>query len=447
MQSMNISIFGMGYVGVVSAACLLRDGHRVVGVDTNATKVDDLRAGRSPIQEPGVAELLAAGHAAGRLRATTDPAVGVADVDMVWICVGTPSQPDGGINLDYVARCVAQIGAALAVSPRRPLIVLRSTVLPGTTRGQVLPTLGRASGLVVGRDIDLAFHPEFLREGCAVHDFDHPPKIVIGEQRPGGADRLLAAYGGAAGDVGGRYAAPRFRTSLEVAEMVKYSDNLFHAVKVVFANEVGALARAVGADAREVADIFCSDTKLNINPYYLRPGFAFGGSCLPKDLRAMLRLATLSAVSAPMLAGVLESNRALVDAFVARVLAARPRCVGLVGLAFKPNTDDMRESPYVAVAKRLIGEGLELRIYDPGVDPSRLIGANREAVLAALAHLERLLADDLAALDSCDLIVVNHPIVDASRVAAWCRAGKRVLDTVGIKGVEPGPAGYEGIFW
>lgn len=197
MQSMNISIFGMGYVGVVSAACLLRDGHRVVGVDTNAIKVDDLRAGRSPIQEPGVAELLAAGHAAGRLRATTDPAVGVADVDMVWICVGTPSQPDGGINLDYVARCVTQIGAALAASPRRPLIVLRSTVLPGTTRGQVIPTLERASGLVVGRDIDLAFHPEFLREGCAVHDFDHPPKIVIGEQRPGGADRLLAAYGGA----------------------------------------------------------------------------------------------------------------------------------------------------------------------------------------------------------------------------------------------------------
>lgn len=436
---MNIAIFGMGYVGVVSAACLLRDGHRVVGVDPNRAKVDDLNAGRTPIQEPGVADLLAAGHAAGRLSSTDDPAAGVRDAEMIWICVGTPSRADGSINLDYVTRCVGQIAAVIAGAPRKPLIVLRSTVLPGTTRTSIIPLVERTPGLKVGGNIDIVFHPEFLREGVAVHDFDHPPKIVVGEQHPGAADPLMQVYG--------RYQAPRFRTSLEVAEMVKYSDNLFHAVKVAFANEVGALAHAVGADAREVAEIFCSDTKLNINPYYLRPGFAFGGSCLPKDLRAMMRLATLHAVPAPMLASVLESNRALIDAFIARVLALRPQRVGIVGLAFKPHTDDMRESPYVAVAKRLLGEGLALRIYDPGVDPSRLIGGNKEAVLAALAHLEKLLVDDIAALDDCDLIIVNHATVDADRVRSWTHSGKRVLDTCGVKGVEPGLAGYEGIFW
>lgn len=435
---MNIAIFGMGYVGVVSAACLTRDGHRVIGVDPNAAKVLDLDGGGSPISEPGVAELLAAAHAATRLRATTDPAQALAECEMAWICVGTPSQPDGGVNLAYVDRCVRQIANALAGAERRPLIVLRSTVPPGTTRRVIMPILAEA-GLAVGRDIDVVFHPEFLREGCAVHDFDEPPKIVIGEHRAGAADVLEGVYPGRR--------APRFRTSLEVAEMVKYSDNLFHALKVAFANEVGSIARAVGADARQVADIFCSDTKLNINPYYLRPGFAFGGSCLPKDLRAILRLATLESLPAPLLAGVLESNRQLVESFVARVLAMRPRSVGMVGLAFKPNTDDMRESPYVAVAKRLVGEGIDLRICDPGVDPSRLIGANREVVQSALAHLERLLVGDAAGLDACDLIIINHPTVDAARVQAWTAAGRRVIDTVGVKGVPAGLHGYEGIFW
>ncbi len=436
---MNITIFGMGYVGVVSAACLLRDGRRITGVDPNAAKVSDLNAGRTPIQEPGVADLLAAGHAAARLSATDDPVAGVRDADMIWICVGTPSLPDGSINLEYVKRCVAQIAVAVQAAARKPLIVLRSTVLPGTTRSQVIPIIERETSLKVGHDIDIVFHPEFLREGVAVHDFDHPPKIVVGEHRPGGADRLMQVYDG--------YQAPRFRTALEAAEMVKYSDNLFHAVKVVFANEIGALASAIGADAREVAEIFCSDTKLNINPYYLRPGFAYGGSCLPKDLRAMMRLATLRAVPAPMLASVMESNRALVESFIARVLSHQPKRVGLVGLAFKPNTDDMRESPYVAVAKRLIGEGVELRIYDPGVDPSRLIGSNKVAVLAALAHLEKLLVKDIAALDDCDLIIINHATVDAARVRQWTNTGRRVIDTAGVKGVERDLKGYEGIFW
>ncbi len=436
---MRISIFGMGYVGIVSSACLLRDGHQIFGVDPIESKAHDMHEGRTPIQEPGVAEMLAAGHRDGRMAASTNPADGLTDCDMAWICVGTPSLPDGGINLDYVERCIREIGGCLRGTRARPLIVLRSTSLPGTTRNRMIPALEEASGLTVSKDIQVVFHPEFLREGSAVYDFDNPPKIVVGEAHPGAADTLMNVYE--------KYQAPRFRTDLEVAEMVKYSDNLFHAVKVIFANEIGAIAHAVGVDARQVADIFCSDTKLNINPYYLRPGFAFGGSCLPKDLRAILRFAHVRSARVPMLDGVLESNKTQIEEFVARVLAKRPRRVGMVGLAFKPQTDDMRESPYVAVAKRLIGEGVKLRIHDPNVDTRRLIGANKEAVQAALGHLEALLVSSLDELSECDLILVNHGTVDAQIVNAWLKQGIGVLDLADIPGVDRKTEGYEGIAW
>jgi GDP-mannose 6-dehydrogenase len=384
--------------------------------------------------------MLAAGHRQGRMAASTNPADALTDCDMAWVCVGTPSKPDGGIDLDYVERCVREIGACLHATRARPLIVMRSTSLPGTTRHRVIPALEDASGLTVGKHVHVVFHPEFLREGTAVYDFDNPPKIVIGEAHPGAGDTLMKVYEG-------KYEAPCFRTELEVAEMVKYSDNLFHAVKVVFANEIGAIARAVGADARQVADIFVSDTKLNINPYYLRPGFAFGGSCLPKDMRAILRFAHIRSVKVPMFDAVMESNRTQVEDFVARVLAKRPNRVGMVGLAFKPDTDDMRESPYVAVAKRLIGEGVKLRIHDPGVDTSRLIGSNKEAVQATLGHLEPLLVNSLADLDECDLILINHPMVDADRVYAWLRRGVQVMDLADVEGVDRTTDGYEGIAW
>lgn len=436
---MKISIFGMGYVGVVSTACLLRDGHAVFGVDPIAVKVKDLAAGRTPIQEPGVAEMLAEGQGAGRLRASTEAADAIADCDMVWICVGTPSEPDGGIRLDYVERCVRQIGKALSSSTARPLIVLRSTVLPGTTRERVIPALEETSGLKVGQDLHVVFHPEFLREGSAVADFNDPPKIVIGALDPAAANVLLQVYE--------RYAAPRFTVGLEVAETVKYSDNLFHAIKVVFANEIGTIAHSVGADAREVAEIFCADTKLNINPYYLRPGFAFGGSCLPKDLRAILRLAEVRSLKVPLFKSALDSNKVQVEEFVRRVLAHRPRRVGMVGLAFKPNTDDMRESPYVAVAKQLIGEGVTVRIYDPSVDPTQLIGANKEAVQAALQHLEGLLVPSLTDLTDSELILINHPTVSAEQVRTWAKAGIHVIDLANVKGVDRSLPHYEGIAW
>ena len=436
---MKISIFGMGYVGVVSGACLLRDGHDVMGVDPVASKVADLAEGRSPIQEPGVDDLLAEGRKAGLLHATTDPAEGLAGRDMVWICVGTPSEPDGGINYAYVDAAIGDIGRALAESGDRPLIVLRSTCLPGTTASRVIPLLEEASGLTVGKDIDVVFHPEFLREGSAVKDFAEPPKIVIGETRPGASQRLLEVYE--------KYEAPRFCLRVGEAEMVKYCDNLFHALKITFANEVASVANAVGEDARTVAEVYCADTKLNISPRYLRPGFAYGGSCLPKDLRAILRFASLRALNLPMLRGVLESNVVQIDNLVHRVLRHGPKTVGMVGLAFKSNTDDMRESPYVAVAKALIGEGVALRIFDPRVRTDRLIGSNKEQVQRALGHLEDLLVPSLDDLMPADVILINHNLPEAQRVADWTRAGATVIDLASVEGVDRHMDGYEGIYW
>lgn len=437
---MRICIYGMGYVGVVSAACLLRDGHEVIGVDLVESKVRDLAAGLTPIQEPRVAEMLADGVAAGRLSATTDPGSELASCDMIWICVGTPSADDGSVSLAAVESAMREIGKTFAAEAHWPLIVLRSTVLPGTTERYAIPWLEEASGKTCGRDFDVVFHPEFLREGSAVADFENPPKIVVGEARESAGDRLMAVYTD-------KYEAPRFRVRTAEAELVKYADNLFHATKITFANEIGAIARSAGVDARRVADVFCADTKLNISARYLRPGFAFGGSCLPKDLRAIVRYATMQSLGVPMLQGIVRSNVWQIDSLVARVLETRPPSVGMVGLAFKPDTDDMRESPYVTVAKRLIGEGVLLRIFDPGVDPSRLIGSNKDAVLAALRHLDSLLVSSIDELADCDTILINHARVDESVVQSWLASGKRVLDLADVSIDPVSPGRYEGISW
>ena len=429
----------MGYVGIVSGACLLQDGHEIVGVDPVAAKVADLSEGRSPIREPGVAELLEEGHKTGRLRATIEARNALTNCEMVWICVGTPSEPDGGINLSAVENVTVQVARTLCDSKNRPLIVLRSTCLPGTTADIVVPLLEKESGMSVGKDFHLVYHPEFLREGSAVEDFDKPPKIVIGETHPGAGDLLLKIYE--------KYDAPLFRMGFNEAEMVKYSDNLLHALKITFANEVAAVARSAGVDARMVADVYCADTKSNISPRYLRPGFAFGGSCLPKDLRAILRYASLKSLRLPMLESMLQSNEAQIHELVRRVVKYQPETVGMVGLAFKPNTDDMRESPFVKVAKALLGEGIQLRIYDPIVQPERLIGTNKLQVQKMLRHLEKLLVSSLEDITETDLIIINQPILDADCVRQWLEAGIRVLDLADIKGVDRKADGYEGIYW
>ena len=429
----------MGYVGIVSGACLLQDGHEILGVDLVAAKVADLAQGHSPIREPGVAELLEEGHKTGRLRATTEARDALTNCEMAWICVGTPSGPDGGINLSAVENATVQVARTLCDSKNRPLIVLRSTCLPGTTADIVVPLLEKESGMAVGKDFHLVYHPEFLREGSAVEDFDKPPKIVIGETHPGAGDLLLKIYE--------KYDAPLFRMGFNEAEMVKYSDNLLHALKITFANEVAAVARSAGVDARTVADVYCADTKSNISSRYLRPGFAFGGSCLPKDLRAILRYASLKSLRLPMLESMLQSNEAQIHELVRRVVKYQPETVGMVGLAFKPNTDDMRESPFVKVAKALLGEGIQLRIYDPIVQPERLIGTNKLQVQKMLRHLEKLLVSSLEDITETDLIIINQPILDADCVRQWLEAGIRVLDLADIKGVDRKADGYEGIYW
>jgi GDP-mannose 6-dehydrogenase len=358
---------------------------------------------------------------------------------MVWVCVGTPSGRHGQLDLTSVESAAGEIGRHMCHSADRPLVVLRSTVLPGTTAGTVVPLLEGASGLVAGEDFFLVFHPEFLREGTALEDFDHPPKIVVGEDRPGAGDRLWAIYQ--------HQSAPRFRLRIAEAEMVKYCDNLFHATKITFANEMGALCKRMSLDARRVAEVFCADTKLNISTQYLRPGFAFGGSCLPKDLRAMLRHAAQLSVDLPMLEGIPRSNSTQIGAFVERLLQSGARQVGMVGLAFKSQTDDMRESPYVAVAKRLIGEGIALSIYDPGIVPERLVGSNKQAVLATLRHLESLLVPTVDDLDRCDTIIVNHRVIPSRRVDRWLSRGIRVFDLANIPDVDASLGAYEGIAW
>lgn len=436
---MRISIFGLGYVGIVTAACLAQEGHQVIGVDVARHKVESINAGQPTIVERELDRMVAETVAAGRLRATADHEQAIADSEIAIVCVGTPSSENGSLDTQYVERVVTQIGTALSKCDKEGfLLVSRSTVLPGTTRQLVLPTLEQASGRAPGQGYDVLYHPEFLREGSSVEDFYHPPKIVVGEQSPGTAQVLLNLYDG--------IEAPRFVTSLEAAELIKYADNAFHAVKITFANEIGQLCQKMGICSHEVMDVFRADTKLNISPAYLRPGFAFGGSCLPKDVRALMYQGQRSDLRLPLLEGVLPSNHEQVESVLRRIERHHPAQIGLVGLAFKPGTDDLRESPLVTLAERLLGKGYGLRIYDPQVEIARLVGGNRSYVERHLPHLSRLMVSSLDDLCHCDMIVVGHPLHEEALMEGWLEERKTVLDLVG------NPAGvnhphYEGLYW
>ncbi|MEM7410404.1 MAG: nucleotide sugar dehydrogenase [Myxococcota bacterium] len=417
---MKVTVFGLGYVGSVTAAALARDGHEVVGVDVAAPKIDTLNRGESPVLEPGVDEIVAEAVSAGRLRATDDPADGLRGSDVSLICVGTPSQPDGSLDLGYVRQVAAQIGSKLSLTADDHRVVVRSTVLPGSTRGHVLPEVERASGRAVGEGWDVCTNPEFLREGTSLRDYDAPPRILVGEREPGVGAPVLALYDGVE--------AERFSVPLEVAEAIKYTDNAFHAMKVTFANEVGRVWEAAGADPERVMEIVAKDTKLNISPVYLRPGFAFGGSCLPKDLRALTFAASDKNIPVPMLDGILSSNEVPVARALAAVLASGARRVALLGLAFKAGTDDLRESPFLALAKRMIGEGLELHIHDPAVLLSRLHGSNQAFLEKSLPHINRLLVDDVAtAVADAELVVIGHGSPEYALDDEWRAQGKQVL--------------------
>jgi GDP-mannose 6-dehydrogenase len=437
---MDVAVVGLGYVGAVTSACLAEMGHTVVGVDVDRQKVDEIEAGRSPIVEPRLEELVAAGRNSDRLRVTTDLAGALGTCDVVMVCVGTPARSDGTVNLEHVERVSGEIGRELAGAERFVAVVFRSTVPPGTVDGQLRPVLERESSRKADDDFGVAMAPEFLREGSGVADFFEPPFIVAGVRD----ERTL----GVVTDLFAGLERPTHALAIEQAESLKYACNAFHALKITFANEVGRLLGAVGVDARDVMHVFCEDDILNISTAYLRPGFAFGGSCLPKDMRALMHLARIHDVDVPMLTGILRSNESHLRLAVRRVLDAEAREVALLGLSFKPETDDLRESPYVELAETLVGKGVRLRIYDPIVNPERLIGANRRYIESHLPHLQEMLVPTAgAALQEARVAVVGTSDAETIRALVAARPD-HVLDVHGRLGTDAEALpGYEGIAW
>jgi GDP-mannose 6-dehydrogenase len=435
-----IVVVGMGYVGAVTAACLAELGHAVVGVDVDRQKVDEIEAGRSPIVEPRLEELIAAGRKTGRLHVTTDLANALGGCDVVMVCVGTPARSDGTVNLEHVDRVSAEIGRGLAGAEKFVAVVYRSTVPPGTVDGQLRPVLERESSLRADDDFGVAMAPEFLREGSGVADFFEPPFIVVGIRDERTLEIVTELFAG--------LERPTHALSIEQAESLKYACNAYHALKITFANEVGRLLGAVGVDARQVMRVFCEDERLNISTAYLRPGFAFGGSCLPKDMRALMHVARVHDVDVPVLTGILRSNESHLRWAVRRVLDAEARDVALLGLSFKPETDDLRESPYVELAETLVGKGVRLRIYDPIVNPERLIGANRRYIESHLPHLQEMLVSTPdAALNGARVAVVGTSDSETIRALVAARP-EHVLDVHGRLGTDAEALpGYEGIAW
>jgi GDP-mannose 6-dehydrogenase len=383
---MQISIFGLGYVGSVSAACLARNGHEVIGVDPDRCKVDLINQGASPIIEPGLRELLATLTPDGRLEATRDPDYAVLNSAISFICVGTPSNANGSLNLDDVRRVSEQIGNALAEKTEFHVVVARSTMLPGTVRSLVIPALEQFSRKRAGVDFGVCVNPEFLREGTAIYDYDNPPKTVAGATDPRSLNVLKSLYA--------NLNAPFLETPIEVAEAVKYTDNAWHAVKVNFANEIGAIFEKVGVDGQAVMDVFCEDQKLNISTAYLRPGLAFGGSCLPKDVRALTHFARALDVDVPMLNHILAANERQIERALGRIQSQKHRSIGILGLSFKAGTDDLRESPMVKIVEALHGRGYEIKIYDPYVSIASVRGANRAYIVGAIPHIHKMLTTD-----------------------------------------------------
>lgn len=431
---MKISVFGLGYVGVVTAACLAKEGHKVVGVDVMPVKVDMVNAGQTPIIEEGIDELVKEGVEKGALRATSDTMMAVEETDLAIVCVGTPSCADGSLENRYISQVIDEIGVALRERETLFHVVVRSTMVPGTLRSLVIPTLEKSSGRAVGDRYEVIFHPEFLRESTSVYDFYHPPKIVVGERVPGAGELLLGLYGE-------HIEAPRIVCPIEVAEMVKYCDNLFHAVKVTFANEVGQFCHAHGIDSQEVMSIFCEDKKLNISHRYLKPGFAFGGSCLPKDIRAFLSVAQNKNLSLPMLGNVIPSNQHQIERALELVLAHPGGKIGFHGVAFKAGTDDMRESPLVELAERLIGKGRELVVYDEKVQVAKLLGGNKSYVQQKFPHLAKLLTDQISDLEDCEVILIGHA-AEETQIESWLEKGRRVIDLTG-RGAARRTSGFD----
>ena len=437
---MKVSIFGLGYVGCVSSACLADSGHEVIGVDMNPVKVQIINDGRSPVVEPGVDDLIGRAVKEQRLRATMDPMEAVRESDISLVCVGTPGRPNGSLDLTYVKGACKQIGTALETKPQFHIVAIRSTMLPGTIEETVIPTLEVFSGKKAGRDFGVAINPEFLREGTSITDFHNPPFTLIGAADEDTADRVRRLYA--------HLTAPVMTVGIKEAEMVKYVCNCFHGLKVTFANEVGVLCKAFGIDSHRVMEVFCQDTKLNLSPYYLKPGFAFGGSCLPKDLRAITYKAKDADVNVPVLNAILASNRQHIEHAVDMVLRTGKKRVGVMGLSFKAGTDDLRESPMVTLIEALIGKGLSLLIFDREVEMAKVFGANKEYIEREIPHISSLMRKQVEeVVEGSEVIVVTKRSEEVRAAVEQMPPGRIILDLARVVEGWPSQGAYQGIGW
>lgn len=449
---MNISIFGLGYVGCVGAACLAKLGHKVIGVDVNENKVRLINEGKPTIIEEGIAELCAEAHEKGLMQATTDVKEAVMNSDVSFIVVGTPSSKEGHLNLSYIYNVAQQIGHALKDKTKvigdlslvngdcklRHIIAIRSTVLPGTNE-KVGEMIAEASGLVRGRDFTVVSNPEFLREGTSVEDYFNPPLTLVGTDMPEAEAVFREIYRG--------IDAEFIATDIRVAEMMKYVNNTYHALKIVFGNEVGNICKELNIDSHKVMEIFCKDKQLNISPYYFKPGFAYGGSCLPKDMKALKTLAHDHYVDVPVIEAIGESNELQKRRAVQLIMAQGKRKVGILGLSFKAGTDDLRCSPIVDVVESLLGKGFEIRIYDKNVKVSELTGTNKDFIMAKIPHLQHFVSDDLEAVcrESDVLVVTNKEKEFAELLARY--PNKIVIDLVRQWKDVDYAGRYEGLSW
>lgn len=438
---MNISVFGLGYVGCVSAACLAENGHKVMGVDINQNKVDIINSGKSPVIEKDIDGIIKKVVTAKKLIATRDSGEAVRNSEISMICVGTPSNDNGSLDLKYVKRVCAEIGAGLQEKDDYHVVVLRSTVLPGSVEGEVIPALEKASGKKAGADFGVCMNPEFMREGSSVYDFYHPAMIVIGELNKRSGDIIEQIYA--------NIDAPVIRTSVKVAEMIKYVNNAFHGLKVCFANEIGNICKKLGIDSHQVMEIFCKDTKLNLSPYYLKPGFAFGGSCLPKDLRALLYKGQREDLRLPLLNSIMDSNENQVKMGINLIKKTKKKKIGIFGFSFKPGTDDLRESPMVELIETLLGKGYKISIYDKNVSIAKIFGANKQYIEKEIPHISSLMSSSIdEVLSDSEVLVLGNNSEEFKKIPALMREDQIIIDLARIvDGKNERKSKYEGICW
>ena len=437
---MNISVIGLGYVGTVTAACIAEKGHKVIAVDVKEVKVSSINKGISPILEKDIGDYVLRNTESGRLNATNDIEKAILSTDISIVCVGTPSLPNGNEDLSYIEKVCGEIGESISKKEDRHIVVIRSTILPGTMKNLVIPRIEESSGKKYQEGFGVVHNPEFLREGSSIEDYFNPPRIVVGTENVTDAETVLSLYEG--------IDAPVFITGFENSEMIKFADNSFHALKVCFANEIGNICKKVGADSFEVMDIFCSDTKLNLSPYYLKPGFAFGGSCLPKDIRALQYKAKELDLEIPLLSSIMHSNDLQVKHAIDLVSSKKKKNIAVIGLTFKDGTDDTRESPMISLIETLIGKGHNVRVYDHQFNLAKLIGANKEYVENHIEHISQLLVDDIVELiDFADLIIVGKSLDESTISLLKDKKDKVIIDFVSsLKDTEKS-GDYEGICW